>query len=127
MCKVVKNSSAGCRQDDLQRRALLLFSCLVVSSSFMIPWTVAHQVSLSIAFSKQEYWSELPFPTSGDLPDPETEPMSPTSPALASRFFTNKPLGKPKCKDGMCLSRRMFFFFVIHAERNIWGIYIVRE
>ena len=61
MCKVVKNSAAGCGQDDLQR-GTLLFSCLVVTCSFMIPWTVAHQASLSIEFSKQ-YWSGLPFPT----------------------------------------------------------------
>ena len=126
MCKVVKNSAAGCGQDDLQR-GTLLFSCLVVSGSFMTPWTVAHQASLTIEFSKQEYWSGLPFPTSGGLRDPETEPMSPTCPALAGRFFTNEPLGKLTCKDGMFLSRRTFFFFVIHAERNIWEIYIVRE
>ena len=42
----------------------------VVSESFVTPWTVAHQVSLSMGFSKQEYWSGLPFPSSGDLPDP---------------------------------------------------------
>ena len=41
-----------------------------------------------VGFSKQEYWSWLPFPPSGDLPDPGTELASPASPALASRFFT---------------------------------------
>ena len=39
--------------------------------SFETPWTVAYQVSLSMGFSRQEYWSGLPFPSSGDLPDPE--------------------------------------------------------
>ena len=43
-------------------------------------------------FPSQEYWSGLPFPLPGDLPDPEIEP---TSPALAGRFFTTEPLEKP--------------------------------
>ena len=41
------------------------------------PWTVACQVPLSMGFSRQEYWSGLPFPSPGDLPNPEIEPMSP--------------------------------------------------
>ena len=41
-------------------------------------WTVAHQVPLPISFSRQEYWSGLPFPSPGDLPDPGIEPRSPT-------------------------------------------------
>ena len=44
---------------------------------FVIPWTVAHQAPLSMEFSWQEYWSGLPFPSSGDLPDPGFEPGSP--------------------------------------------------
>ena len=43
---------------------------------FVTPWTVVHQASLSMGFSRQEYWSGLPFPTPGDLPDPGVEPMS---------------------------------------------------
>ena len=54
----------------------------------MTPWTVAHQAPLSTGFSRQEYWSGFPFLTLGDLPDPGTESMSLTSPALAGRFFT---------------------------------------
>ena len=46
-------------------------------------------------FSRQEYWSELPFPLPRHLPDPGIEPVSPVSPALTSRFFTSKPRGKP--------------------------------
>ena len=42
----------------------------------------------SMKFSRQEYWSELPFPPPGDLPDPGIEPTSPVSPALAGKFFT---------------------------------------
>ena len=53
------------------------------------PWTVALQVPLSMEFFRQEYWSELPFPTPGDLPDPGIQYVSLVSPALAGRFFTN--------------------------------------
>ena len=49
--------------------------------SFVTPWTVACQTPLSMGFSRQEYWSGLPFPSPGDLPDPETEPSSPAFPA----------------------------------------------
>ena len=51
-------------------------------------WTVAHQAPLSMGFSRQEYWNELPCPLPGDLPNPEIEPLSPVSPALAGEFFT---------------------------------------
>ena len=43
--------------------------CSVVSDSFLTPWTVAHQTSLSVGFSRQEYWSGLPFLSPGDLPN----------------------------------------------------------
>ena len=46
------------------------------------PWTVAHQAPLSMGFSRQEYWSGLPFPAPGDLLYPGIEPRSPVSPAL---------------------------------------------
>ena len=48
-----------------------------------------------MGFPRQEYWSGLPFPPPGDLPDPGTEPMSLMSLALAGMFFTTVPLGKP--------------------------------
>ena len=57
-----------------------------------IPRTVAHQVSLSMGFSRQEYWSGLPFPSPVDLPNPGIQSVSP---ALADRFFTSDPPGKP--------------------------------
>ena len=50
--------------------------------------TVAHQGPLSMEFSRLEYWSGLPFPSLGDLPDPGIKPAPLTSPALASGFFT---------------------------------------
>ena len=62
---------------------------------FATSWTVAHHVPLSMGFPRQEYWSGLPFPLPGDLPDPGIEPSSPASPALAGRFFTTEPPGKP--------------------------------
>ena len=52
---------------------------------------------MSTGFPKQEYWSGLPFPTPWDLSDPEIEPASP---ALAGRFFTSAPPGKPTIRDG---------------------------
>ena len=48
---------------------------------FATPWTVALQAPLSLGFSRQEYWSGVPFPTPGDLPDPGMETASFTSPA----------------------------------------------
>ena len=44
---------------------------------FATPWTVAHQALLSTGFPRQEYWSGVPFPSPGDLPDPEIEPKAP--------------------------------------------------
>ena len=55
---------------------------------FVTLWTVAHQAPLSMGFSSQEYWSELPCPLPGDLLDPAIEPASLMSPALAGGFFT---------------------------------------
>ena len=56
---------------------------------FVTLWTVAHKSPLSMEFSRQEYWIELLFPLPGDLPDSGIEPVSPESPTLAGRFFTN--------------------------------------
>ena len=53
-------------------------------------WTVVHQAPPSMGFSRQEYWSGLPFPSPGDLPDPGIEPASLMAPALAGRFFTDR-------------------------------------
>ena len=66
----------------------LLFSHSVVSNS-VTPWTVARQ-ALSVGFSRQEYWSGVPFPSLGDLPNPGIQPM--TS-ALAGGFFTTESSG----------------------------------
>ena len=72
----------------------LRWRCLVLSRvrRLATPWTVAHQAPLSMGFSRQEYWSGLPCPPPGGLPDPG---IAPASPALAGRFFTTEPPGKP--------------------------------
>ena len=60
---------------------------------FAAPWTVALQASPSMGFSRQEYWSGLPFPSPGDLPDPGIEPGSPT---LQADALLSEPPGKSK-------------------------------
>ena len=61
---------------------------------FATLWTVARQAPLSMGFSRQEYWSGLPFPPLGDLPDSKIKPTSITFPALAGRFFTTSDTWK---------------------------------
>ena len=75
---------------------------------FATPWTVARQAPLSMGFSRQEYWSGLPFPSPGHLPDPGIEPRSP---ALEADALTSEPPGKPICplewiKLRQCLTLR---------------------
>ena len=60
---------------------------------FVIPWTVAGQAPLSLGFSRQEYWSGLPCPPPGDLPNPGIEPRSP---ALQADSLLSEPPEKPK-------------------------------
>ena len=72
----------------LHRTLLLLFSCSVVSDSLQ----THGPAPLSMGFPRQEYWTGLPFPSLGNLPDPR---IRPTSPALTGPFFTTEPPGKP--------------------------------
>ena len=60
----------------------------------MTLWTAAHQASLSMEFSRQEYWSEFPYHPPRDLPNPEIEPTSLKSPVLAGGFFTTSTAWK---------------------------------
>ena len=64
--------------------------CVLVSQSCptLTPWVIAHQALLSMEFSKQEYWSRLPFPSPGELSNLEIELVSLASPELAGGFFT---------------------------------------
>ena len=77
---------------EVQKKDVCTHACSVLQSclTLVAPGTVTHQVPLSMAFSRQEYWSGLPFPTAGDL---LALGIKPTSPALAGRFFTTEPLG----------------------------------
>ena len=73
---------------------LVLRKCYLLSriQLFATPWIVARQAPLSMGFSRQEYWSGLPFPSPGDLPDPGIEARSPT---LQADALASEPSGKP--------------------------------
>ena len=73
-----------------------------VMSDSAIPWTVARQAPLSMGFSRPEYWSGLPSPSPGTLPDPGIEPRSLVAPALASRFFTTSVTWNTVASPKMC-------------------------
>ena len=75
---------------------------------FATPWTVAHQAPLSMEFSRQEYWSGLPFLLPGHLPDPGIEPESPASPTLWVGSLPIEPSGKPT--DSQEAHEKMFNF-----------------
>ena len=81
-------------------------SCVWLSVTL---WTVAHQAPLFMRFSKQEYWSGLPFPPLGNLPNPGIEPASLSSPALAGRFFTTSATWE---------------LFARHCEKYFWYYFI---
>ena len=68
----------------------------VVSNSDATPWIVAHQAPLCMGFSRQEYWSGLPYPPPGDLPDPGMEPEPPAAPALQADSLLLSYQGNPK-------------------------------
>ena len=67
---------------------MCILSCSVISDSAIL-WTVACQAPQSMGFSRQEYWSGLPYLPPGDLPDPGIKPSFPGSSALQAEFFTN--------------------------------------
>ena len=77
-------------------------SCVLVPKlcpALCTPWTVAHQAPLSVRFPRQGYWSGLPFPPLGNLPNPRIKSVSPVSPAFAGGFFITAPHGKPQIRD----------------------------
>ena len=84
---------------------------------FATLWTVAHQAPLSREFPRQEYWSGLPFPSPGDLPDPGVEPVSLMSPALADESFTTEPLGKPCRPKNEVLIRAYFSWILLEIQK----------
>ena len=86
------------------------FSCVWL---FVALWTVTHQAPLSMGFSRQEYWSGLPFPSPGDLPNPGIEPMSLMFPALAARFFTPSTTW-----EAFVYTYPLFFGFPSHLDHH---------
>ena len=70
------NTACGMAERDATERPTLSLSLSRVRL-FATPWTVTYQAPLSMGFSRQEYWSGLPLPSPGDLPDPGIEPWSP--------------------------------------------------
>ena len=80
--KLPSDSPREKRLEDYSLSRVRLFATL---------WTVAHQASPSMGFSRQEYWSGLPFPSPGDLPDPGIELRSPTLQADAYVDKSSKP------------------------------------
>ena len=70
----------------------IFFKSLSCVRLFVTSWTAAHQAPQSMGFSRQEYWSGLPFPSPGDLPNPGIKPGSPT---LEADALTSEPPGKP--------------------------------
>ena len=105
----------------------LLFSS--VTQSYLTHWDpVDYSLpgsSVSLEFSRQEHWSGLPFPSSGDLPDSGIEPMSLASPAIARGFSTTAPPGKPlgfsllRSFSPITIPQPFFFFFAIYLL-NKW-------
>ena len=78
----------GWRWDIPLHRVLMCTQSQSHVQLLVAPWTIAHQAPLSMGFFRQEYWSGLPFPPPGDLPDPGIEPSSLMSTVLAGGFFT---------------------------------------
>ena len=88
-----------------------MLSCVQL---FVTTRTVAHQALLSMGFSRPEYWSGLPFPPLGNLPDPGMETESPASPAIAGIFFTTAPPGKPLKGSMLVLKLELAHFLEFH-------------
>ena len=78
---------------------------------FVTPWTVANQAPQSMGFSSQEYWSVLPFPSPGDLPDPGIETWSP---ALQADTLPSKPPGKSRTAISENIIRRETMTILIY-------------
>ena len=96
-----------------------VLSCSVLSDSLPPPCTVALQTPLSMEFSRQEYWSRLPFPLLRDFPNPGMEPTSLASPALADRFSTTAPPGMPLL-DSDLFANFFFFFFANFLKKKVF-------
>ena len=96
---------------------------------FVMLWTVAHQAPLSMGFSRQEYWSGLPCPPPGDLPDSGMEPLSPVTPALQVDSLPLSHLGSPTwsyrniCTNTQGYENKVVFFCVVHNNTK-WHLHL---
>ena len=98
-----------------------IYKCYSLSRAqlFATPWTAAHQAPPSMRFSRQGYWSGVPFPSPGDLPNPGIEPAPP---ALAGRFFTTAPPGNPcfnKNPDKLMLYNLLIYPLNLFLKKKI--------
>ena len=82
---------------------------------FATPWTVAYKASQSMEFSRQEYWSGLPFPSPGNLPDPRIDPRSPVLHVDSLQFETCKTHSY-KCSSKSCFSMICCAFIFIYLK-----------
>ena len=105
---------------------ILVYMCVhvcwvvsIVSDSLWPCWAVAPQTPLSVEFSRQEYWSGLPFPPPGDLPDPGIEATSLTSPAWAGDFFTTSTTQKHGGSSVFLISLLFLACSVRSGARNL--------
>ena len=92
--KLYKGRNGICFFHSIIDQWLILNACICACTFnhvwlFVTPWTVARQAPLSVGFSRQEYWSGMPFPPPGDIPDPGIEPEYPAFPSLEGMFFTS--------------------------------------
>ena len=96
----------------LDQRVVVVVQLLNLVRLFAALWTVAHQAPLSMGLSRQEYWSGLPFPPPGDLPNPGIKPKSL---ALQADSLPSEPPGKPQIPDQRVGVRNFhaFFFFKV--------------
>ena len=92
-----------------------MLDCFSHVRLFVTPRTVACQAPLSMGFSRQEYWSRLPCPPPGDLPDTGIKPLSSASPALAGGFFTTSATWRPNPWVGAC-TPALFPFGLLPAD-----------
>ena len=88
---------------------LVAKSCLTVCSSIDY---IAWQAPLSMGFSRLEYWSGLPFPSPGDLPDPGSRLMPPMSPALQDSLSTEQAFSKYPCPDQHNIGLARLFWWI---------------
>ena len=90
-----------------------MLNCFSHVQLFEIPWTVAHQAPLSMGFSRQDYWSGLPFPPPGDHPDPGIKPTSLMSPALTDGLFITSIIWEAPMY--MCLYKHIYETYILYS------------